>query len=234
MTTKKKPNDYKIYFTGEINESYKNILIINEFYYLPKENQVIFNKLTENHDLCFDANWNSEFNILNSKNSDNIILYFDGVYGNENIVSSAATIYLKDISYLDEFDDPPIEKKIKEIHLKYFCGTKNYSAASYLMEKIIYIMKLLEFNSIIIDTPILSAVEFYKMFGFKTLDGSSIMYLNNEVINGGRKNKKQKQKTKTKTKNKKQKTKTKNKKQKTKNKKQKQIIPKVNYRRSKL
>jgi len=184
MTTKKKPNDYKIYFTGEINESYKNILISNEFYYLPKENQVIFDKLTENHDLCFDANWNSEFNILNSKNSDNIILYFDGVYGDEKIVSSAATIFLKDISYTDEFDDPPIEKKIKEIHLKFFCGTKNYSAASYLMEKIIYIMKLLQFNSIIIDTPILSAVEFYKMFGFKTLDGSSIMYLNNEVING--------------------------------------------------
>jgi hypothetical protein len=217
MTTKKKPNDYKIYFTGEINESYKNILISNEFYYLPKENQDIFNKLTENHDLCFDANWNSEFNILNSKNSDNIILYFDGVYGDEKIVSSAATIFLKDISYTDEFDDPPIEKKIKEIHLKFFCGTKNYSAALYLMEKIIYIMKLLQFNSIIIDTPILSAVEFYKMFGFKTLDGSSIMYLNNEVINGGRN--KTKTKTKTKNKNKKQKTKTKNKK--TKNKKQK-------------
>jgi len=225
MTTKKKPNDYKIYFTGEINESYKNILISNEFYYLPKENQVIFDKLTENHDLCFDANWNSEFNILNSKNSDNIILYFDGVYGNENIVSSAATIYLKDISYLDEFDDPPIEKKIKEIHLKFFCGTKNYSAASYLMEKIIYIMKLLQFNSIIIDTPSSSsAVEFYKMFGFKTLDGSSIMYLNNEVINGGRNKPKPKPKTKTKTKTKKQKNKkqkTKNKKQNTKNKKQK-------------
>ena len=76
------------------------------------------------------------------------------------------------------------------------------------MEKIIYIMKLLQFNSIIIDTPSSSsAVEFYKMFGFKTLDGSSIMYLNNEVINGGR--------NKPKTKNKKQKTK----KQKTKNKK---------------
>jgi hypothetical protein len=230
MTTKKKPNDYNIYFTGKIDEPYKNILISNEFYYLPTENQDIFNKLTENHDLCFDANWNSEFNILNSKNSDNIILYFDGVYGDEKIVSSAATIFLKDISYTDEFDDPPIEKKIKEIHLKFFCGTKNYSAASYLMEKIIYIMKLLQFHSIIIDTPILSAVEFYKMFGFKTLDGSSIMYLNNEVINGGR------NKTKTKTKTKKQKKKQKNKKQKqkqkTKNKKQ--IIPKVNYRRSKL
>jgi len=226
MTTKKKPNDYKIYFTGEINESYKNILISNEFYYLPKENQVIFDKLTENHDLCFDANWNSEFNILNSKNSDNIILYFDGVYGDEKIVSSAATIFLKDISYTDEFDDPPIEKKIKEIHLKFFCGTKNYSAASYLMEKIIYIMKLLQFNSIIIDTPILSAVEFYKMFGFKTLDGSSIMYLNNEVINGGRnkpktKNKKQKTKNKKQKNKKTKKQKTKNKKQKTKNKKQK-------------
>jgi hypothetical protein len=83
------------------------------------------------------------------------------------------------------------------------------------MEKIIYIMKLLQFNSIIIDTPSSSsAVKFYEMFGFKTLDGSSIMYLNNEVINGGRKNKKQKQKQ-----NKKQKTKTKNK---NKNKKQKQ------------
>jgi hypothetical protein len=92
------------------------------------------------------------------------------------------------------------------------------------MEKIIYIMKLLQFNSIIIDTPSSSsAVEFYKMFGFKTLDGSSIMYLNNEVINGGRNKPKTKTKTKTKTKNKKQKTKqkTKNKKtkQKTKNKK---------------
>jgi hypothetical protein len=227
MTTKKKPDSYSIYFTGEMNELYKNILIRDGLYYLPKENQDIFHKLNENRNLCFNANWYSEFNILEKKNNDNIILYFDGVYGNENIVSSAATIYLKDISYVDEFDEPPIEKKLKEIHLKYFCGTENYSAASYLMKKIIHIMILLEFHSIIIDTPILPAVEFYKMFGFKNFDGSSKMYLNNSYVEftyGGRKKIKTKNKNtkKHKTKNKKHKTKNKNtKKHKTKNTKQK-------------
>ena len=188
MTTKKKPISYLIYFTGN-NISYKDILVSDGLTYLPIEDQHIYNKLTENTGLCFAANWNSHFNITNPENRDNIILYFDGLYGDEHIVSSAATIYFKDITYIDEFDEPPIEKKLKEIHLKYFCGTENYSAASYLMLKIIHIMKLLNFHRIIIDTPLLKAVEFYKMFNFKNYEGSSKMFLHNEnelIFSGGK------------------------------------------------
>lgn len=188
MTTKNKPTSYLIYFTGN-NIPYKDILISDGLHYLPIENHEIYDKLTENNGLCFGANWRSHFNIMSKENRDNVILYFYGLYGDKYIVTSAATIYFKDISYIDDFEEPPVERKLKEIYLKWFCGTEFYSAASYLMLKIIHIMKLLHFQSIIIDTPLLQSVEFYKMFGFKNNRGSSKMFLHNEnelIVSGGK------------------------------------------------
>jgi hypothetical protein len=205
MSTKKKPSSYLIYFTGN-NIPYKDTLISDGLQYLPIENHDIYDKLTENNRLCFGAKWSLHFNITSPENINNVILYFYGLYGDEYIVTSAATIYFKDISYIDDDDGPPVEKKLKEIYLKWFCGTEFYSAASYLMLKIIHIMKLLHFQSIIIDTPLLRAVEFYKMFGFKQNEGSSRMFLHNEdelIVSGGKLNPRKQRKTRKTKKNKK-------------------------------
>jgi hypothetical protein len=172
--SKLQPLHHKIYFVGspsiisQYTEKFESLgfVLLSEM----DSYMTLFDKLQENKKLCFTHKWAYHFDIRNTENANNIILYFVGKYGNkdinEEIVSAVANITLKNISYIDEFEDDPTEKYIKEIYLNYFCGTQGVSAAAPLMDKIVELVRLLSFDRIIINTPLANAVGFYESYGF--------------------------------------------------------------------
>ena len=150
-------------------------------------------EVVKNPLLCFSYKIINYFDNTINRNPNNILLYLYGNYNESSLLTSVANISIKNITYIDPFEEEESEKNIKEIYINYFCGSKNYSAAKYLMLKIIDIMKDGAFQKIIIERPVDNAIEFYKSFGFKIVnDYNNKLELKNSDVIGGKRRKKRK------------------------------------------